>query len=223
LFLASVTVITDLVVLVRYFVSGEITIRFIAKVILTLIFSGMTGWYYIRRLKNIQKNIWFAVIAVVGVLGITVYSFTVIGSPTSQRNLRIDQRRLEDLQSIQWQVVSYWQQKEKLPEVLKDLSNPIGGYTVPQDPEFQSGGLYEYKKIADKTFELCATFALPLPKGWVPNSTNGIYPTTAVRDSSVSSMPYQGSGNDTWDHQAGHTCYERTIDTDLYPPIPKQK
>ncbi len=223
LFLASVTIIADLVVLVRYFVSGEITTRFIIKVALTLLVSGMIGWYYMRRLRNAAGRTWFAVGAAVLVVALIVWSFTVTGSPMNQRKLRIDQRRVDDLQSIQWQVISFWQQKEKLPIALTDLANPIASYMVPQDPEFQNGKVYEYKKTGDKSFELCATFDLPMPKGWVPGSTGGtVYPMSAREDIAISAVPpYPGVGGDSWDHDAGHTCFQRTIDPDLYPPYPK--
>lgn len=237
LFLASITIITDLVILVRYFVSGEITARFMYKVAITLVAAGMTGWYYVRALAHKQKRQWFGIAAIVLVVGMIVWSFTVVGSPMNQRKLRIDQRRIDDLQSIQWQVISYWQQKGKLPASLADLSSPISGYTIPQDPEFQSGKAYEYSIHIDpnvrmtaeavakiKTFGLCATFALPIPKGWVPGQTGGgiAYPMTATRDVAVSAVaPYPGGIGDSWDHEAGHTCFTRTIDPDMYPPYPK--
>lgn len=236
LFLASITIITDLVVLVRYFVSGEITARFMYKVAITLVAAGMTGWYYVRALALKQKRQWFGIAAIIFVLGMIVWSFSVVGSPMNQRKLRIDQRRIDDLQSIQWQVISYWQQKGTLPQSLSDLSNPLSGYSVPQDPEFQKGRSYEYSIHIDpnvrmtaealakiKTFDLCATFSLPIPKGYVPNQGGGIaYPMTTTRDAAVSAVaPYPGGIGDSWDHEAGHTCFTRTIDPDMYPPYPK--
>lgn len=224
LFLASVTVIVDLVTLVRYFVSGEITIRFVLKVLVVLVTALIVGWYYVRRLKT-QASTGFDTLllakSVVLVLAAIVWSFTVMGGPGSQRDLRLDQRRIEDLQSIQWQVINYWQQKEKLPLSLEEFKNPVSNYMVPQDPEFEKGAVYEYRKISDKTFELCATFTAPIPKGWVENSKSGFGGVMPVRDIAVSSVPYPGGMNDSWDHQVGRTCFERTIDPDLYPPYPK--
>lgn len=224
LFLASITVITDLVILVRYFVSGEITTRFILKVAITLVIAGMAGWYYVRALSLKQGAKWFGIVASGLVLAIIIWSFSVTGSPMNQRKLRIDQRRVDDLQSIQWQVISYWQQKEKLPAALTDISTPLSGFVIPQDPEFQKGRVYEYAKTGDKSFELCATFDLPMPKGWVPGSTGGVYPMDGMRDVAVSAVaPYPGVGGDSWDHDAGYKCFARTIDPDVYPPFPKTK
>lgn len=228
LFLASLTTIITLVTLVRYFVSGEITVRFILKVTLTLIVAGMTLWYYRGLLTGIVSkwNTWVLIKSIMLVLALIVWSFCVMGSPFAQRKLRLDERRVQDLQSIQYQVINFWQQKEKLPATLDELKNPISNYSIPVDPEFQKGFSYEYRKINDKSaktnpsFELCATFALPMTKGWVENSSaNGVFP---AKDIAVATMPYPGGGaNESWDHGVGRTCFEREIDPDLYPPYPK--
>lgn len=233
IFLASIMVVVDLVTLVRYFVSGEITVRFILKVLTVLISAKIVGVYYLSELGvkvplvPKRKNILYTAISSILVLFAVVYGFIVMGGPGSQRDLRLDQRRIEDLQSIQYQVINFWQQKEKLPASLDELKNPISNYMVPQDPEFEKGLSYEYKKINDKTnklnpsFELCATFTLPMPKGYVEGSSGyGVMPS---KDVAVSSMPYPGGVNDSWDHQEGRTCFEREIDPELYPPYPKSK
>ncbi len=227
LFLATTTAIVDLVVLVRYFVSGEITVRFVLKVAITLIAAGIAGFYYTRQLRkaaDTKLTWWIAIKSSILVLAAIVWAFCVMGSPMSQRDLRLDQRRIEDLQSIQWQVVSFWQQREKLPVTLQEMTDPISSYMVPKDPEFQKGKVYEYKKLADMKFELCATFALPMPEGWVEygKGYGGVMP---MRDIAVSSMPYPGPGSmgESFDHEAGRTCFERTIDPEVYPPYPKSE
>ncbi len=220
LFLVSITIITDLVVLVRYFVSGEITTRFIFKVLLTLLVAIKIGLYYTRTLQ--EKRVFIVAHVVTGsiaVLALIVWSFSVIGSPVHQRKLRIDQKRIDDLQSIQYQVINYWQQKEMLPVTIAQLNNPLSSYMVPTDPEFEKGKQYLYTKISDKEFQLCASFDLPLAKGWVPDANGQAYP--GVMDTSVSSYPYVTNTTDSWDHQAGDTCFMRTIDPDVYPPYPK--
>lgn len=223
LFLTSITVIVDLVTLVRYFVSGEITVRFIIKVAVVFVVVGGIGWYYIRRLRAPFEYKWgtpFAIAGSVLVLSAVVWAFTVIGGPGSQRTLRLDQRRLEDLQSIQSSIITYWQQSETLPASLMALATPLSGYRVPQDPEFQKGKVYEYRIIADKTFELCATFAAPLPEGWMINS--GAEPYIAREDISTS-KPFPGAMTaESWQHGIGRTCFERTIDPVFYPPFPKE-
>lgn len=228
LFLSSIVIVVDLVTLVRYFVSGEITERFIYKVIITLVIALFTLGYYILELRGQKKywgipvNVSAPIKASVLVVALIVWSFTVIGTPNEQRAWRLDERRTQDLQSIQWQVINYWQQKEVLPEKLEDLSNPLSGFMIPVDPEFEKGNTYEYKKTENMTFELCATFAATMPQGW--QEYGGVRPMFDgfSEDAAISARPYPGIGGDSWDHDAGRTCFTRTIDPDIYPPFPKE-
>lgn len=229
LFLASIVIIVDLVTLVRYFVAGEITSRFIYKVIGTLVVALIVGKYFyisefwhgkeiIKKLNRIINPIASVILVVL----LIVYSFIIMGSPAKQRLLRLDDRRVSDLQSIQYQVINYWQQKEKLPTSLSDISNPISSFSIPVDPEFEKGKVYEYIPKDKLSFELCATFSLDMPKGWQEyNYGGGIMPMYAGKDMSVSSYPYPGGTNESWDHKAGRTCFARTIDKDIYPPFKK--
>ena len=229
-FLSSIVIIVDLITLVRYFVEGEITTRFILKVVVTLIVALLVGFYYLLELrseksKKITRFI-SATIASLFVITSVVIGFMIIGSPATQRLLRFDERRIQDLQSIQGQIVSYWQQKEALPQSLEDLKNPLVGYSIPPDPEFESGKQYEYFVKDKLTFKLCATFALPMPQGWKEYSNGGgiePMPLYEGRDGTVSSYPYTGpfGTNESWDHDAGRACFERTIDTDIFQPFAK--
>lgn len=229
IFFASLVAVIDLVTLVNYFVSGEITTRFIYKVLSVLVVAAIGIFYYFRELNSetMKKSIRVAssVAATVIVLGAIIASFLVMGSPFTQRTLRLDDRRVQDLQSIQSQVITYWQQKQKLPAALSDLSNPLTNYSLPVDPEFDQGKIYEYKPTGNLSFDLCATFSLPMPKGWQEYSNGSVVPmgvpgSDAGTTSAVA--PYPGSGmNDSWDHQGGRTCFSRTIDRDIYPPFTK--
>ncbi|MDD5344291.1 MAG: DUF5671 domain-containing protein [Smithella sp.] len=234
LFLSAMVLMVDLVALIRYFISGEITTRFILKVVVVLVTALVVGKYYILDLKdnkifgfNIRRSgLIFSSVSFILVIAAISFSFLIMGSPAKQRSLRLDDKRIDDLQSIQYQVINYWQQKEKLPAKLSDLSNPLTGYSLPVDPEFEKGNIYEYFIKDELKFELCATFALPMPQGWREyGSSNGggIIPMVAydTKETSAVSYPYRGGINESWDHQSGRTCFERTIDKDIYPPYSK--
>ncbi|OGI93931.1 hypothetical protein A3A03_03640 [Candidatus Nomurabacteria bacterium RIFCSPLOWO2_01_FULL_40_18] len=231
LFLSSLIVVVDLVTLVRYFISGEITYRFILKVATILVVAGLVGFYYVFLLKEregvkYKTGIVWASAGIILVVVSISYSFMIIGSPMKQRLLRLDDRRVGDLQNIQYQVINYWQQKEKLPVDLKELSNPLSGYSLPVEPEFEKGKKYEYGVKDSLTFELCATFSLPMPKGWREyGGGDGGFPMPLYDKTGYTMSypyPYPGSGtNESWDHQEGRTCFERTIDKDIYPSYPK--
>jgi len=43
-------------------------------------------------------------------------------------------------------------------------------------------------------------------------------------DMMETSVTYPGEfGGDSWDHEEGETCFERTIDKEIYPPYSKMK
>lgn len=229
LFLAGVVVVVDLVTLVRYFVAGEITTRFIMKVLVTLIVAVLVGVYYLNEIGVWKKKVGnvlsllCVIVAPALIVASVVWSFTVIGTPKEQRAWRLDQRRVEDLQSIQWQVIGFWQQKERLPESLNEVTTPLSGFAVPVDPEFEKGFSYAYRKTDDLKFELCATFSAGMPRGWQEygGGGGGMPMFSGGRDIAVS-YPYHGSINENWDHEIGEKCFEREIDKDIYPPFPKE-
>src|SRR6185369_3002454 len=99
-------------------------------------------------------NSWFGIVLVLAAI---VGGFIIVGSPSNQRALRFDTQRVNDLSSIQWQIISYWQQKGKLPVSLSDLFDPLYGVTIPVDPDTKQS--YEYVQKGATSFALCSTFS----------------------------------------------------------------
>ncbi len=214
LFLAAAVIIGDLIALIYNFLGGELSARFLLKVGVVLFIAASVFGYYLWNLKSdIMASRdpymrWFVWAVVAIVVAAVVYGFVAAGSPFAERMRRFDERRVQDLQNIQWQAVNYWQKKEKLPNQLYDLRDEISGFVPPRDPE--SGNAYEYRVLADLKFELCATFA------------------TESSDEPASEPKPAGLGYDgsymkptNWMHSAGRVCFERTIDPALYPPVYK--
>lgn len=206
LFIAGGVVAGDLITVIYMFLDGqELTTGFLLKVLALLIIAGGIFFYYLREIRNqitpSERNIWRA-IAVAFILGSIVLGFMVIGSPQSQRERRYDSQRVNDLQSIQWQVINFWQRKEVLPANIAELNDPLSGFVVPKDPETRQN--YVYRRTGNLSFELCATF----------DTAFGGYNSFVPRP-----MAYPAGGMaDTWEHGVGEKCFPRTIDPDLYPP-----
>jgi hypothetical protein len=203
-FIAGVTVIGDLITLVNYFLGGELTMRFILKVLVIFVVLGAAFVHFLADIRGYWSAnpgrakiaAWVAGIAVVAAI---VAGFFIMGSPSQIRDSRLDAQRVGDLQSIQWEIVNYWQQKEELPDSLEDLEDPISGFNIPTDPLTDEP--YTYRATGNLTFELCATFAV-----------ESIESQAGVRD------PYSGE-SENWQHEAGEQCFERTIDPERYPPF----
>ncbi len=215
LFVASLVIIGDLISIINTFLGGELTMRFILKALSVIVVAVVVFWYYLDDVKRPTSSPlakYFAWVAGVAVAIAVIGAFFIIGSPMKARSEQFDQQRLSDLQSIQWQVVNYWQSKEKMPASLADLTDSISGYMAPVDPE--TGNAYEYrvKNAAGLNFELCATFNLEYAEG-LDGRTPKAMPV----------YPYDDMNSQAWSHAAGRICFDRTIDQQLYPPLTKGK
>ncbi len=122
-----------------------------------------------------------------------VWGFVLVGSPGTSRLQRLDQRRLDDLQTIFREIQSLCHDpdikdtlKRRLPQTLDQLATLARRERINlSDPE--TGERYRYAVTSETTYQLCATFTLP-------------------RDS---------DSNVFWNHPAGEHCF--TIDA-LDPP-----
>jgi len=213
LFVAANTIIGDLVTLMYTFLNGELTTRFLLKVLVVLVVIGAVFVYYVRDLrhevkKKDQPSKLIAILATIVVVGSMVGGFFVIGSPAQQRMRRFDDQRVSNLQTIQSEVLSYWQRKNKLPKNLDELKDSISGFTPPFDPETNES--YSYSVKGALNFEICATFSIP---------TIG---TDVTATSRPMKAPYPSYDlySSNWDHKDGKVCFDRVIDPQLYKPNP---
>jgi len=211
LFVTGVAIITDLITLIYYFLDGQnMTAGFILKVLTVLIVAGVVFLYYISDLRgkiNDKNNKIFVIIAIVFILASIIAGFIVIGSPATQRARRFDNQRVIDLQTIQWQVVNYWQQKEVLPKNLTDLNDSITGFILPKDPETDTD--YAYEVVSKLGFKLCSSFNLDSV------NRNNNY-------SKPSFVEYTGLQNENWQYVKGDSCFDRTINPQKFPPYNKR-
>lgn len=210
LFVSGAVLAGDLVTVIYMFLDGrELTTGFLLKVLAVIVIAGGVFAYYLREVRNIitnrERKVW-RIVAVLIVLASIILGFSVVGSPAYQRSLRQDSQRLSDLQSIQWQIINYYQSKESLPGSLEEIRDPLLGWSIPRDPETNEP--YEYILIGQsaKAFELCATFDEATPsRGNMPDRDYSfVHPTG----------PFE---SENWNHPAGRHCFDRTIDPDFYP------
>jgi hypothetical protein len=206
LFVVALTLIGDLVSLLSHFLEGELTTRFVLKVAAVAFVAGSIGAYYlwILKAKPVTRGARYIASAILLVVfaGI-IAGFAHAGSPAEERLRRIDTRRVEDLQMIQSEIVSYWQRKGTLPANLEELNDGLRGMVAPTDPE--TNAPYEYHQIGPLAFELCAVFARE-------NGHDGV--NIFAPKPLTYPVPY-GNG-DLWTHPEGRTCFSRSIDPDLY-------
>lgn len=141
---------------------------------------------------------YFAWIVCLIVAAAVVASFFLIGSPVDRRLQRLDEKRINDLSSIQNGIINYWQQKNKLPDSLEELNNDLNYFTVPRDTENNKD--YIYEALEQYQFKLCADFS-------TESNTDQSYTT-----------PTTYGVESKWTHGKGRVCFTRIIDPDLFKP-----
>ncbi len=212
LFIGGLTIAIDAVMLINEFLGGEITIRFALKSLAVFILVAGFFWYYLSDLKGKwEKEIRLAHYLGYGVgvfvLASVVAGFFIIGSPADQRLYRFDEQKVSDLQTIQWQLVNYWQTKGALPDTIELLNDPLAGFVLPVDA--QTGVPYRYERTSDSSFKLCAVFNR---ESLESQNQYGV-----ARPLSDPEMVKGDLIQGPFAHGAGEVCFDRTIDPERYP------
>lgn len=205
LFVAGVTTAGDVIVLLNSFLGGELPTTFLLK-IFTILFIMVSGFvYFFLDIKgywttHAEYSRYVGLGVLLAVLASIVGGMMLIGSPMTQRNLRIDNQEVMDLSNISQATLQYWQQTQTLPKDLAEIENDLTGYRVPTAPNGQPA--YEYSVISPLSFKICATFLQ------ASDEKNAMY---SQADGFFREGPQ-------WSHAAGHTCFTRTIDPALFKP-----
>lgn len=210
--IAAATLVGDLITLIMYFFNGDVSVRFLLKVLVILLVAFGVFLHFLADLRGYWaanpgkcRLLGWALGALV--VATIATGFFVIGTPWQARQYRLDEERVSDLKNIQWQVTYFWQAKQKLPAALADLTDATRSTTVPVDP---SGASYEYRTTGPHSFELCAVFSAPTQAG------------RHAQPRGVVTISDPAPELDDWYHGAGRTCFARTIDPAFYPPLNKK-
>lgn len=227
LFILGLVILGDLVTLLKYFLSGEITTRFISKVLALFGFSAMVFIYYFHVLT--WDNIWsyhsrkaFSYLGILVSILVIIFGFYLIGSPKTQRLIRIDQQRENIIQTINYNVINYWQTTGEMPKTMADLDKFPGNdnYSLPD----QDLSIYTYKltDLKKRNYELCTTFNLSTDviKNYMDQSRI-YYKSSPAYYGSTDIAISPDVNNLSWDHPSGQYCFKRNIDPKFYPVYKK--
>lgn len=175
LFIASVSIVADLITLIIRFLEGDITPRFCLKVAAVGILAGGAFVYYLRDLRRDEvesssktvrtRGTKFAIAGLIGaVSAVIIIGFWLAGSPMRARILAQDQQRIRDLSAICQRVERYYLNKGNLPESLAACDiNPAT--FIGQKTDRLTGEPYIYR-VQDQThFQLGGTFEMASESG----------------------------------------------------------
>jgi hypothetical protein len=195
LLVAGIALASDLVTLVYYLLEGELSARFLLKVLAVFVVAGLAFTYFVLSLgmppaavRTRRMHVSFATAAGALVMAVLVGGIVIAGTPMTARLEQWDERKLEDLQTIRAEIGyivleageagSRPRIKRRLPKTLEEVVQ-LAEYSRPQIRDPQTGEPYEYEIIDETHFRLCAKFNLALDK------THEVF----------------------WNHPAGRHCY----------------
>lgn len=199
LFITASALMGDVITLIFYLLEGELSVRFLLKVAVILGIAGMVFLYYFLSLRlepqkasatGLHRKYLWGSLAIV--LIAIVWGIVLTGSPMNERERKFDDRRVEDLRTIQSEVsnIVYGTKAtvpppqvptpiRPVPATLEEVQKlAIFNKISTTDPETNQP--YEYITRDATHYALCATFF-------------------AVRDLSYDIF---------WNHPAGYHCYE---------------
>lgn len=139
---------------------------------------------------------WMIIGAAVIAAGVGLW---VGGTPSQERERRLDQQRIMDLQQIQSAIDGYWMQNAVLPTDLTQLQTSQYAYLQNvSDPV--TGKQYEYRLAEKNAYELCSTFV--------------------TDNSSDQSQIYAYPNPKLWYHAVGHKCFSLKTQGQPVKPVP---
>ncbi len=162
LVIAACVFVGDLIAALTHFLRGEITSRFLAKAFAVLVISGGVFSYYFGGLRRSEeseadgklgRDKWMAVLSSLIIAITLILGFFYIGTPGTQRSLRADRKRTQDLYQLSDKIHTLWTTNGRLPGHLDELRD-----AALADPITRIA--YEYRVTEGSRYELCATFAL---------------------------------------------------------------
>ena len=190
-------VIGDLICFLNYFLTGELTVRFVLKSLTVLVICGAIFVYYLGSLRWGTENdlnrarrqsFGFASAAAVVVVAAFCVGLGLAGSPSTQRHLEADQHRVRDLKAVAYSIHARFTPNatsRTLPSSLAELVNH--GISVAQQKDPETGEPYQYRPLNGASYELCAVFAAPTERNAMP-------------------------ADQFWQHGNGRTCFTRNAE-----------
>jgi hypothetical protein len=204
IFISGLVLAGDAVALLNGYLQGDLTARFLLRVLSLAVISGIVFlWCRFLAKGLLDKRIIWSGIVLVGIS--LVWGFIAAGSPSAIRDSKNDEIRSSDLYSINQNIISFWQVKKTLPPSLDELYNiGVDRYgKLPVDPV--SGKSYEFKVLSETSYELCAEFARDsgaLMSGDAPRGGFNVNPFMS--------------------HGLGRHCFSKNIDPSFYDIYPKE-
>ncbi len=210
LFVSSVVFSISIIIILYKFLDGqEILTGFAFKIITVIILSALSFSYYLAESRNrlnlnYKKISIYVLLAIV--VGSTILGFVIIGSPSKQRQLKEDSAMINDMRLANSQIESFYYNKSRLPDNLKELTSDSYYY-------INNNSKITYQKVTENSYKICGDF----------NFDYVLSPDAVIK------QVYPAMPEDTdWMYKKGKTCFDKNTERlnkkeTGYPTIPRFK
>ena len=146
LVVGAAIILGDVIALLARLLAGDPTAGFFLKVAAILLITGPIFGYYLWDMRQAEEEVsesftraapvlrGLVIGAVVVVIATLGYSIYLVGTPGQQRDVRLDDRRIDDLRNISHNIDTYLEINEELPGDLQDLKGPRFYVDSVEDP-----------------------------------------------------------------------------------------
>lgn len=165
IFVSSVVMLGWLIATVNSFLDGELTAKFILKAMTAIAIAASIFTFYLYDIKReevvgkkdkVMQMYFFGSLAVV--IAVFTASLFFVESPAETRNRKQDNVIISKFNQIDSAIDTYYNDYNKLPKSLGALVADIAYLTDKDIKDQITDKKFEYKIIADRTYELCADF-----------------------------------------------------------------
>lgn len=187
LFVSFLVFASYLVSFIINFLNGELTLKFIFKVITVLIIAAtIFGFYFYditrKETENKKDKVLkiFFISSLSAVIAVFIGAFFVADNPSLVRNRRLDDNIMNKFNSIDNCVNQYYQENKKLPEDLNQAGENCDFMIDKSLKDEVNGKAFEYRALDNKKYELCAEFRTS-NKDLNKNDNGGYYSAPEMR------------------------------------------
>ncbi len=207
------TLVFDAVSFLESFLLGTLTTRFILDALVLLFIAGGVFSYYLVAVRSTavapRRERLYALISTVAVIATLAVGSIAMGSPNNQRELSADGRRITDLREIAHAIHAKAKSDKALKRgfVLPSRLNEVEGLAPGQIVDPISRAPYEYQRVGDSQYRLCATF---YSKDNEPTTLPDI---TVMKDRDgrilrvIADAFSDGTPSRNWAHGTGRVCF----------------
>jgi hypothetical protein len=185
------------------FLSGELTLKFLLKVITVLIIAATVFSFYFYDImrkeiegkkSKVMKIYFYATVAAIAIA--FVGAFFVAGNPATTRAKKLDEDIIMKFYNIDNCVDQYYREKKVMPQSLEEIQAQCSYLLEDSLKDKVSGKAFEYKLKEGRAYELCAEFR--------------------TSNKAEEPKPYAGPEMKSGTHDSGWQCLERKV---YYDPL----